>query len=346
MKRFISSVLTLGMLLTPSFSLAEFTKPSELFMLMSTANLPIGFSGELHGNVDDYWFAAWINGSTKGTNASNALVNMKGTFDIAMKGGKARVKFQMRVVNGNLYFYVDSIDGTYEDALWKSAASLKTKTWIKIELPEELSVDPPSADYFILDEILNITSRPVSNGTTYELSLTREAVRDMLKSMRDMEYSDWDDAFSALPRTAKFNMTINTDKADGFVQTNGTVEMASKKMSFDVKGSAWVMPSLVVTAPKDSMSMEEWTMSLMDVLGGGGYSVFGTPVYDSEDTTSEEEWSTEWEEHTHDDWEEYTPDEWEDSSVDMIPEWDCRLDLDAVRHGECDTFERTPRRLP
>lgn len=338
MKRFISSILTLGMLLTPSFSLAEFTKPSELFMLMSTANLPIGFSGELHGNVDNYWFAAWIDGSTKGTNASNALVNMKGTFDIAMKGGKARVKFQMRVVDGNAYLYIDTIDGTYEDALWKSAASLKTKTWIKIALPEELSVDPPAADYLILDELLKITSRTTGNGTAYDLTLTREAARDMLKNMRDMEYSDWDDTLSALPRTAAFHMTVQTDKADAFVQTNGTIEMASKKMSFTMKGSAWVLPSLVVTAPKDSMSMEEWAMSLMDVLGGGGYSMFGTPVYDTEDMTSEEEWTTDWEEHTHDDW--------EDSSTDMIPEWDCRLNLDAVRHGECDTFERTPRRLP
>lgn len=341
MKRFVSSILTLGMLLTPSFSLAEFTKPSELFMLMSSANLPIGFSGELHGNVEGYWFSAWISGSSKGTNASNALANVKGTVDVSKDGGKLRVKFQMRVVDGNAYFYVDSIDGSYEDALWKSGLNIKTKTWIKVELPAELATDLTAADYSMVDEILHLTSTVTSTGTSYELSLTREAARDMLKNMRDMEYSEWSDTLSALPRTAKFNMKVDTNKSDAFTKTSGRMEMGSKKMTFNAKGSAWVLSSLTVAAPADSMSMEEWTKTLMNSMTGGGYSVFDQPL-------STDEWEEEWSQPVEDiDWDEYY-ENWSDGDTGaaVIPEGDCRLDADAIRRGMCDTFERTPRRLP
>ncbi len=352
MKRFVSSLLTLGMLLTPSLSLAEFTRPSELFMLMADTGMPVGFSGELHGNVDEYWFSAWISGSSKGTNGANALANVKGTVDVSMKGGMVRVKFQMRVVDGAAYFYVDSIDGSYEDALWKSGMNIKTKTWIKVELPADLSMEPVEADYTMIDEILHLTSTVTSTGTSYELSLTREAVRDILKNMRDMEYSQWSDALSALPRTAKFSMTVNTNKADAFTSTSGSMEMGSKKMTFSAKGSAWLLSSLSVAAPANSMSMEEWTTGLMSAFGVSG------PFDMLNHNDDMQQWEEEWGEPAEDiDWDEYYENwsdgdpssNWEDdgdTGVDVIPEGDCRLDADAIRHGLCDTFERTPRRLP
>jgi hypothetical protein len=337
MKRFISSALALGMLLAPMGSLAEFTKPSELFVLMTKGNLPVGFSGELHGNVDNMWFSAWISGSSKGTDVASAMGTVKGTFDISKDGGKARVKFQARMVDSNVYFYVDSIEGTYDDNVWHSALSMSTKTWVKVPVPADAATDISEADFSELDEMLQLTTRALTNGTEYDITLTRDAARNMLKNLRDMDHPEWDDAFSAVPRTAAFHMTVTTDTSDAFTQAAGTLEMGSKKVTANAKGSAWVLPSLTVTAPTSSVSIEDWASPLMNMD-----NMFGMPS--SHDDI--------WEEHSGSGWD--TPsDDVEVNDEDMwpttentIPEGDCRLDVDAVRHNECSSFERTPRRLP
>jgi hypothetical protein len=295
----------------------------------------------LHSNADKYWFSAWVSGSSKGTSVSNATGTMKGTFDIAMDGGKARVKFEMRVVDSTVYFYVDSIEGTYDDMLWHSALSMKTKTWVKISVPPELGMDPSAADFTAMDEMLQMTARTLTNGTAYDITFTRDAARDMLKNLRDMDHPEWEDAFSAIPRTATFHMTVSTNKSDAFTQASGDLTLGSKKLTMNAKGSAWVLPSLTVKAPAQSISIEDWTSPLMNGLGGGMFD-------NSSDNNSN--WdipdNSDWDMPTDSNWGNPS-DNWEESSpTDMIPEGDCRLDLNAVRHGECSSFERTPRRLP
>ena len=334
------------MLLAPVSSLAEFTHPSELFILMSKANLPVGFSGELHGNVDNFWFSAWLSGSSKGTNIANATGEVNGTFDVAKDGGKARVNFEMRVVDSNVYFYVDSIEGTYDDMVWHSALSMKTKTWVKIPVPADMAMDMTAADFSEMDSMLQLTTRALTNGTAYDITLTRDAAREMLQNLRDMDHPEWNEAFSAVPRTAAFHMTVSTNKADGFTAASATLDMGSKKVTVNAKGSAWLLTSLTVTAPKGAVSIEDWTSPLMNDFGG---SMFDEPS--AHDSTWDVESGSDWDTPTDDSsssssWSNEENGSGERTPANMIPEGDCSLDLDAVRHGECDTFQRTPRRLP
>lgn len=347
MKRFISSLLAIGMALAPVSSLAEFASPSELFAMLSKVNVPMGFSGELHGNVDNYWFSAWVSGSGKGS-GMEATGSIKGTVDIATSNAKARIKFQMRIVDSTAYLYIDSIDGTYEDALWKSVAAVKTKTWIKWAIPAELIQEPTAMDFAMIDEMFQMESRKSGNNTAYTVRFTRGAVQDVLEMLRNMEYDNGTVGMSAVPRTAALNLNFTVDSREKLMQSSGTVTLGNKNMNIRAKGSSWLLSNVNVAAPSNALDLEEWAMSLMGSLGGGMMDRFYMPVTGDTD----ENWDipeNDWSEHSDYDMRGNPSDNWEDegdTGVDVIPEGDCRLDMDAVRNGTCGSFKRTPRRLP
>lgn len=291
----------------------------------------MGFTGEMHGHWDAYWASLWVSGSSVGTVPSNIEAALQGTLDVAMKSGKARVKFQMKVVNGAFYLYIDSLDGSFEDTLLRSAWNLKTKTWVKIELPTDIEESP---DFTWLDEMLQIESATVGNGTTYSLTFTRDAVRDILSQLRSADHSDWPEGWSAVPRTATILVKVGMDSNEHFTQASAQAEFASSMVTFNGNGKSWALSDMTVTAPKNSLSLEEWVGAFMSTVMG-----------EDSDPEPWDDMSTIESGTTDEDWDDTGTDYYTVEPVS--PEWmqdgDCRLDMDAIRHGLCIDFERTPR---
>ena len=185
----ISASVTLITLLAPIATFAAWTSPGDLARIAMPLlrQTPMDLSYELHGNMDQYYAAAWVKGQSKGFDGTTSM-----TIDVADSNGTLRMKLEARMKDETLYLMIKSIEGKYEHELGSLTANVTGKKWIKMPLTqsEVLSSDEDMAA--VLDEMFTLSESTTNGVTSHQLTLKREIVKERMRQrdrmrMREIE---------------------------------------------------------------------------------------------------------------------------------------------------------------
>lgn len=336
MKKFSALVLGLSMVLTPLSSLAAFTMPSELLAAIQSGKA-MTFSGEMHGHAGNYYMALWING-TSTLSQANPMGATKATIDISAPQGKLRAKVQIRVKEKKMYVFIDSIEGSLDNVVTHFAGSMKSKQWFSIPMDEIASSEMQAQDMSSMDEFLQLMSAPAKNGgTIYTLTLTRDAAREVVQGLSDMNLRDLGiEITNAMPPKVTFQVQMTVDAKNSLQLTTMNMDLSQTGFGISLKGwSAPAKSGFTVEVPKNVVSADEWA----NAMGNLWTPDFGIPpsTHDEWEDTSSSKDSTWTDTGSTDSWMDSSSSNWGSSSDD------CLMDISAVRHGGCDIQKPTHR---
>lgn len=183
---------------------------AQLFTKQQTASI------EMHGHFQKYYVSVWVQEKVQGRDLDmNATMNA--TIDFASEQVKGRAKLEIRIVNHKVYVMVDSINGNFDNEFLSFAEQFKTKKWFSFDLDqlnnEMQGYYSSGGDLSLLDQFLDVHPVLTTSGVTYELSLKREIMREIAKSLRER---NWGTMFGiqadSLRRTPPaFSMLIKAD---------------------------------------------------------------------------------------------------------------------------------------
>jgi hypothetical protein len=158
--------------------------PSDLLSTVLHSNRPLEISAESHVETDGTYASLWLTGrSTAGFLRGSAQLAF--TLDVATAGATVRAKAQLRRIDGDLYLWIESIDGGLDDVMKTVKASLALKQWIRIpaaDLPSENVV----MDLSMFDDVFQVTMLEVEK---HRLTLTREAMKSLLRQLQASSFA-------------------------------------------------------------------------------------------------------------------------------------------------------------
>jgi hypothetical protein len=283
----ISASITLLTLLAPIASFAAWTSPGDLARIAMPLlrQTPMDLSYELHGNMEQYYAAAWVKGQSKGFDGTTTM-----TIDVADGNGTLRTKLEARMKDETLYLMIKSIEGKYEHELGSLTANVTGKKWIKMPLTQSdvLSSDEEIAS--VLDEMFTLSESTANGVTSHQLMLKREIVKEIVGLLREKHSM----LTKKLPSSALANpkasvvFTARSTANGSLLGMTTAIDVKGPDFSFIAKGS--MTPSkkpFSVTIPSNVIDAEAFLDKLdSDLLSSGASSWDEDMSWMEEDQTS------------------------------------------------------------
>lgn len=328
MRTFLS-VLTGLSLLSPLAAHAEFTTPQDVLTAVESGSegLPFDFSGELHGHYENYYLSAWLSGSGQ-KEGELSRSSAKITVDFASNGNTVRGKLQTRMVEKKMYLLLEGLSGKLENEIAKAVVEVTGKKWIQSDIAQmETDTEYDAMQRDMLADVLRVDSVKTDSvgNTLYTLTLTRDAARELSKSLREMA-----SGYVGEGVTPRMNVTIKItlDRNNMLIKAtaDATVEAgpAGLNASFTVSRRS---SGVSVTAPANAVDAES--------LYG---EMFGIPV--TPWNSPAPEWdSSDWDSGSDSGWDS----NWEMPAVPEPPSSACTLS--EIRLGNCQVQRQSRRML-
>ncbi len=267
MRRLLASLTVAGTLLAPQLSLAAFQTPGEFFDTLSHDTRAHTAASEVHVTAKDMSMAAWISGTSQGTELSDTRADMQATIHVQMPDHLVKAKVQMKIADETMYFLIESLDAGNDPALMTAMSSVKLNQWYALSLKSDPSM--PSADEIeqsrqqvlqMVDQMLTLQASAANGGTQYTLGLSRQFRRQMAPLLRDLAKQMGKSMGLRVAGTPVVNVSIKAD-ADG----NDLLRMmkyyasmtAGKQLSFVMQGTTQPTGNLNVTAPTDAIDLTQ-----------------------------------------------------------------------------------------
>ncbi len=181
------------------------------------------------------------------------------TVDVANGGNTVRGKLQTKMVEGKLYFLIESVTGRLENEILQAALSVTGKKWIMADAAElAQQMQDPDGEHMqaeMIGEFMRIdTVKKDSVGNTvYTLILTRDAARELSKSLREMSSSYISGAVA--PRISA-RITVTLDKNNALIKA--TTDFSAEAGIAGLTGSFTVSrrsSSVTVAAPAGAVDI-------------------------------------------------------------------------------------------
>ncbi len=308
MRRALSACLALTLLAAPIGNLAQaYSSFSELYgALLAMEQRPMDSSMEMHGRYANYYFSAWLSGSTEGKGL-DMKSTMKMTVDVKGEEVNLRAKLQMRVVDRTVYVRVESVDGKFQRDGTNVLSKLTMKQWIALPL-DEMNSEWNTQDESLLsaleelDQFFTISSLEKKDMTVYTITLKREVLKEIMKALRDATAEDMPGItipLKHIPPSFTFNISMTMDRA-GLRSSDITCNVTHTFFALSLKGKGKLHNGpLVVVAPTDTITLDEAVGKIeQSGLDTGGLlnSLPGTTGSSSESpalTPDETEWTQE-----------------------------------------------------
>jgi len=327
MKRSLLRIALASGVLVPLVCSAAFLAPSDLLYALHLQRPAMDYSYEFHGSHKQYYAAAWISGNEKSGPWSDMLANAKVTIDVAGEGATMRMKLQVRIKDGNAYFFIENVDGKYENEAAILAGQYIGKQWIVLPLDEAGigNIDQSKETFMAFDKIFSLQSAGTTKGTEHTLTFKREVVKEIMKSLRQMNMS-----MGATPKVS-FVMNVQTNANEQPVSLSFDADIGNELFTVTGTGKATQRSTPVtVEIPANAVNMQEAMENFrsFDLPA----NPFGIPMDMndsspdwSEDDGNDEEWHAPMDIDSEDsmDWSEPAPDE------------DCATNLSLLQKGYC-----------
>lgn len=276
MRRFLLSLSSAALLLSPALSFAAFSTPSQLFQALQDDARARSFFATAHAGSQRTYVSVWANGKEQGKQAENTSLSMNVTVDVVQGTTKTRMKGQVLVIDEILYFKILSVQSTPKDA----APAVLQKQWISIPLVQSAFSSVSSglaAGFFAseptpVDSIFTLSSYTDKGLRVYKLSLTPDSAVDLAVQLRSLlndtqslssDFFPWRE----LGKSLSFSMTVVLTGKDRFVSSSFSLSMKNKSSSFSAKGSEQILSGpLSLTTPSDVMSLSSQPQSASGLL--------------------------------------------------------------------------------
>lgn len=325
MRKFAALLASVS-LLSPLAASAELATPSDVLMAVENGskNLPLDFSVEIHGHYQDYWLSAWILGSgqeTEGHSRSTAKI----TVDFASNDNTVRGKLQTRMLEKKMYLLIESVSGKLENEIAKAIVEVTGKRWIVSDVAEtEADAIADGMERDMLADALRVDSVQTDSvgNTLYTLTLTRDAAREMSKSLREMASGYVENGVT--PRT-NITLKITLDRNDMLIKAAADVTVET--------GPAGLNATFAVTRRSSNVSVTA-PANAVDALSL--YNGIFQPMMPEWEMPQEFDEDQDWNMELNSDWE----NAWEMPAVEPSAP---TCTLSDMRLGNC-TVERVSRR--
>ncbi|MDD4319718.1 MAG: hypothetical protein PHW10_05345 [Candidatus Peribacteraceae bacterium] len=348
------SVLFLALITLSPFAAAaaDSSYASDLLQLLWSQQKPLEYSMQASGHMEDTYLSVWASGNSEGSWSDPSSIRSigKATVDVAWPGGKVRVKTQTRMVESTLYVWVEKIDGTYNDDSMRMGGQLELKKWIAIPLDDyagsvsALGEEDFSAMFGWLDDLSNVRATQTQAGMTYEVTLTREAIRSVLQSLRQQGWdATTDEGVERLirhtPPAFSFLFKIDTNRDFEVLSTRTTLHLSHPRMGASLEAHSYRRTSPVyATVPAHVMSLEDLPSAgkFSDIPGIDAIPFLINDDIGNDDWEDEIEWEEEWEDEIE--WEE----EWEDEIDGEEEIWEEEEWLEEAAEEDAEWAEEEP----
>jgi hypothetical protein len=268
MRRLSSALVTFALVAQPLSAFAAYETPGAVLQAVRFDSSAKMISAEVHGTDGTLYVSAWLKGKTKGMEYADAKVDAQVTVDVEDTAShmKGRFKGSVRLVSGNLYAKLDSMEGTFEDDALLGTVHLMTKKWISIPVDEDTVMEiqdmlNQTGDPAEADNLYTMTRTPYQYGSSY--TLTMKEGTDMPFSTLSMKIdTDYKDAvqvsqmnFEGMADDFTFNGQAKAER----MKTALTVEVPADAVSFD-----WLMQHLGSIEPSSLFDGADVPMNLED----------------------------------------------------------------------------------
>lgn len=265
------SLLAAGLfLLQPLSALATYDAFSDLLSALDTDTSPRSMALEMHAQTDmtgePAYLSVWAKGRVQGAlEDRTAEIAMTGDMAMPQSNMKARVKMRMRLVDGTMYFTVDSLAGNVSGEEIGSMVEEMVGKWFST--PFEIPAGQIKTDWSALDgNDFRLARTSTANGYSYSLT-----VDDRVLETATQEASALGVPVSSKP-AFNFHVVIDTDANDHVGAARGYLSIATEGTSFVAQMSSVPLDApFTVRVPANATPLET-----PDYSFGEGSAVFRT----------------------------------------------------------------------
>jgi hypothetical protein len=351
--------LSAVLLLCPVAASAAYDSPAALAAAWKNSHKAMTFSATVHANSGKTYVSVWSSGVSEISNPQTMQLWGKATVDIVHGGLNMRVKGEGMAVDGNAFFKLNSLNGSYKNLLGSFSMSALQNRWLKTAMdPMMMGANPMEMDMMqgdtdaALNDMFMMDSVSTKSGTTYTLTLSpgfapvvAQQIRDMLGETEpaSTDFLPWRE----LAEGMHFTLTIKTNAKDEFIASNMELSMAGTNSNFTAVSKGTAAAALHLKAPANAMTLDEAMATFSDLEDD----------MPANDTSMNDNWSvtsgSEREDTTDSSWSDDMTDSSSFDSVDdtvVLPTADCTdpslTDLQLLqlaRNGACPVAKTTTR---